>query len=292
MGRIAGALLCLGVLALCVFGTTNVSCYSAPTPACGFQCNDANHFQCPADYTCSMADGVCKLNSAPSGTRCPSDAPPDVPSPDADPTNPFVTGSDPGDGAINVARNAPIKVFFSMDVTPPDATDFQVTDNGVQQPGTYTYEPNTKTATFTPTGALEGGHAIVVVLTSDITSAVAHSPLTPHAFTFTTFDDEPPMLASSPPLDSATMVPINSTIVVVFSEKVTGVDTTSFTVAQGATGIAGTVSANADQMTYTFTPSAALPAASVITVTLSAAIKDVSPNANPLVPTAFSFTTQ
>src|SRR3569623_3172627 len=134
-----------------------------------------------------------------------------------------------------------------MDGTPPDPTDFQVTDNGVQQPGSYTFEPITKTATFTPTGALEGGHAIVVVLTSDITSAVAHSPLTPHAFTFTTFADAPPLLASSTPLDSATMVPLNSTIVVVFNEKVTGVDTTSFTVAQGAAGIAGAVTANADQ---------------------------------------------
>lgn len=293
MGRIAGALLCLGVLALCVVSTTNVSCYSPPTPNCGFQCNAANSFQCPADYTCSTADGVCKLNSAPASTRCPSDAPPDVPGGDGNATSPTVTVTTPANGTANVPRSSSITVTFSRDVDPPDATNFLVTDNGVQQPGTYTYDPVSYTATFNASGALEGGHAILVRLTSDIVLAGAlKSPLVPYTFSFMTFDDEPPMLVSSTPLDSATMVPVGSTIVVVFSEPVMGVDTTSFTVAQGATGISGTVSANVDQKTYTFTPSAALPAASVITVTLSAAIKDLSAQANPLAQTTFSFTTQ
>ena len=43
------------------------------------------------------------------------------------------------------------------------------------------------------------------------------------------------------------MVPVGSTIVVAFSEPVMDVDTTTFTVAQGATGITGTVSANVDR---------------------------------------------
>ena len=293
MGRIAGALLCMGVFALCVFGTTNVSCYSPPTPNCGFQCNAANSFQCPADYTCSTADGVCKLNSAPASTRCPSDAPPDVKGIDGSPVSPTVTSTGPNDGAANVPRSSSITATFSRDVVPPDATNFLVTDNGVQQPGTYSYDPATYTATFTPAGALAGGHVILVRLTSDIVLAGAlSSPLVPYTFTFMTFDDEPPMLVSSMPLDTATMVPVGSTIVVVFSEPVAGVDTTSFTVAQGATGITGTINANVDQVTYTFTPSAALPAASVITVTLSSAIKDLSAQANPLAPTTFSFTTQ
>lgn len=293
MGRIAGALLCLGVLALCVVSTTNVSCYSPPTPNCGFQCNAANSFQCPADYTCSTADGVCKLNSAPASTRCPSDAPPDVPGADGSPTSPTVTVTTPANGTANVPRSSSITVTFSRDVDPPDATNFLVTDNGVQQPGTYTYDSVAYTATFNASGALEGGHVILVRLTSDIVLAGAlKSPLVPYTFSFMTFDDEPPMLVSSTPLDSATMVPVGSTIVVVFSEPVMGVDTTSFTVAQGATGISGTVSANVDQETYTFTPSAALPAASVITITLSAAIKDLSAQANPLAQTTFSFTTQ
>ena len=292
MGRIAGALLCMGVLALCVFGTTNVSCYSPPTPACGFQCNAANAFQCPDGYACSMADGVCKSKTAPSGTRCPNDAP-TTPGLDASPTSPKVTQTTPGDQAIDVPRATTIQVAFSTDIDTPDMTNFIVSDGAVQQPGVYAYDPATFTASFTPSGAFAGGHLITVQLTSNIRgSNELHPPLTPYTFSFMTIDDEPPMLASSTPLDSATMVPVNSTIVVVFSEKVMGVDATSFTVAQGATGIAGTVSANADQMTYTFTPTAALPAASVITVTLSSAIKDISASANPLAPTTFSFTTQ
>jgi Bacterial Ig-like domain len=293
MGRIAGALLCLGVLVVCVFGSINVSCYSPPTPNCGFQCNAANSFQCPADYACSMADGVCKLNGAPASTRCPSDAPPDVPATDADPTDPTVTATDPGDQASNISRSTSIRVAFSRDVIPPNATNFLVIDNGVEQPGTYAYDSGTFTSTFVPSGALDGGHLILVELTGSILGAnAAHSPLAPYTFTFRTFDDEPPMVASSTPLDTATMVPVGSTIVVVFSEPVAGVDATSFTVAQGATGIAGTINANVDQETYTFTPSAALPAASVITVTLSAAIHDLAATPNALAPTTFSFTTQ
>ncbi|HET9988097.1 MAG TPA: Ig-like domain-containing protein [Kofleriaceae bacterium] len=293
MGRIAGALLCLGVLAVFAFGSFNVSCYSPPTPSCGFQCNKANYFQCPAAYTCSRTDGVCKLNSAPASTQCPSDAPPDVPGLDADATNPTVTATDPMDGATNVPRTGAIRVAFSRDVIPPDSLNFIVDDGAVLQTGTYTYDPGTFTATYVPLGALEGGHVITVRLTSNIVgSNAARSPLTPYTFSYTTFDDEPPMLASSTPLDSATMVPVGSTIVVVFSEPVAGVDTTSLTVAQGATGLPGTVSANPDQKTYTFTPTAALPAASVITVTLSTGIHDLSTSANPLAQTTFSFTTQ
>jgi hypothetical protein len=204
-----------------------------------------------------------------------------------------VTAASPGDGATNVPRSNAIAVTFSRDVVPPDGTNFLVTDNGVQQPGTYTYDAGTYTSTFTPQGGLGGGHVILVRLTSNVVLAGGlSSPLVPYTFSFMTFDDEPPMLVSSTPLDTATMVPVGSTIVVVFSEPVAGVDTTSFTVAQGATGITGTINANVDQKTYTFTPSAALPAASLITVTLSAAIKDLAATPNLLAPTTFSFTTQ
>ncbi|MEO6772611.1 MAG: Ig-like domain-containing protein [Kofleriaceae bacterium] len=291
MGRIAGALLCSGVFALCAFGGFEASCYAPPTPSCGFQCNAANRFQCPADYTCSTADGVCKLNGAPASTRCPNDAPPDVPGADADATGPKILTTVPGDGTLGFPRSGSVTVVFTRDVVPPDASDFIVTDNAVQQPGTYQYDPMTFTATFVPVPALEGGHVITVRLTSTIVaSGPLPAPLVPYTFSYLTLDDEPPMLATSTPLDTATMVAVGSTIVIVFSEPVMGVDTTSWTVAHGATGLAGTIVASGDQETYTFTPSAALPAASLITVTLSAAIHDLA--ANPLAPTTFSFTTQ
>ena len=91
-------------------------------------------------------------------------------------------------------------------------------------------------------------------------------PLAPYTFSFMTFDDEPPMLVSSTPLDTATMVPVGSTIVVVFSEPVPGVDTTQLHGRQGATGSPGRSPRTSTRRPYTFTPSAALPAASLITV--------------------------
>ena len=104
-------------------------------------------------------------------------------------------------------------------------------------------------------------------------------------------DTVAPTLASSTPANGDTNVSTASTIVVVFSEPVKNVGTTSFTVA-GASAITGTITSMGGGMTdttWTFTPSAALPAATAITVTLTTAITDAS--GNPLATTTFSFTT-
>ncbi len=292
MSRLAGALLCLGLFALAIVGGSNLSCYAPPTPNCGFGCTAATGFACPPDYTCSAVDQICKLNTAPAGTSCQSDARPDTPSPDADTTAPEVVSTTPGDGATAVARGAPITVTFSRDVVAPDSSDFLVMDGPTQLPGLYDWNAATRTATFMPVPALPGGHVITVQLTPAIVTVAGNSPLAAFSFSFTTFDDEPPQLASSVPLDMSTAVPVNSTIVVTFSEPVTGVTGTSFTVANGATGLPGTIVASGDAMSYTFTPSAALPAGAQIDVALTAAITDLAVPANPLAPTTFSFTTQ
>ena len=80
---------------------------------------------------------------------------------------------------------------------------------------------------------------------------------------------------------------MNSNIVVTFDEPVANVDTTSFQVNAGA--VAGTVTMSNSNRTATFDPTADLPAASTINVTLSTAITDTSGNA--LAAFAFAFTT-
>ena len=215
--------------------------------------------------------------------------------PDAGPIDapflsPMVVSTVPTDGATGVSRSAPITAMFDqpIDATSVSTTTFVVTTaGGVQVPGTASLDGAMTTATFQPTSELPAGAMVTVQLTANIASVMGSAPLMPLTFTFTTIDDEAPTLVSSVPLAQAIGVPDASTIAITFSEPVMGVDTTSFAVS-AVTPIAGSIAAGTGS-TYTFTPTAALPAATVITVTLSGAISDLA--GNSLLPVSFSFTT-
>ena len=288
MGRIVGALLCVGMLAL--LGLTNISsCYSPPNPACGFLCNVGNGFSCPQDYSCSHAAGVCVSSTAPAGMRCYADAAPTPEGMDADPTPPTVIMTTPSNGDANVTRNLQIQVFFSQAIQNYDQSTVVLTDNGNTVPTALSFEQVTNILRITPVVELGGGSTIMVTLSGLTNAGPLHVPLAEYSFAFTTIDDSPPQLILSTPLDMATAVPVTSKIVIKFSEPVLHVDTTSFSVFQAATNQPGTI-ASTDNVTWTYTPTAALPAASLITVMLTAAITDLA--GNPLTPTMFTFTTQ
>jgi Bacterial Ig-like domain len=290
MGRIVGALLCVGMLALALFGISNVSsCYSAPNPACGFLCNDENFFLCPEDYSCSRKSGVCVSNAAPTNMRCYADAAPTPEGIDADSRPPTVIMTAPANGDVGVARDQQIQVFFSQAIQNYSPTTVQVTDGTNPVAAATDFEQVTNILRITPVTPLTGGATIVVTLSGLTGTNLLHVPVADYSFAFTTIDDSPPLLILSTPLDMATNVPVGSTIAITFSEPVLHVNTTSFSVFQGATNQPGTV-ASADNTTWTYTPTAALPNASPITVLLTAAITDVTGNA--LTPTMFTFTTQ
>lgn len=291
MGRIVGALLCVGMLALALFGISNVSsCYSAPNPACGFLCNAQNFFACPEDYSCSHTAGVCVSNSAPADMRCYSDAAPSPEGIDADSRPPTVIMTVPSNGDVNVARDQQIQVFFSQAIQNYSPTTVQVTDGTNPVAAVTVFEQVTNILRITPVTSLTGGSTIVVTLSGLTGANPLHVPVADYSFAFTAIDDSPPQLILSTPLDMATAVPVTTTIVVTFSEPVLHVDTTSFSVFQGATNQPGVVTPNANGTVWTYTPTAALPAALLITVMLTAAITDLT--GNPLTPTMFTFTTQ
>jgi len=286
MGRIAGALLCVGMLALMVVGISN--CYSPPDPACGFLCNASNGFGCPVGYACSQASGVCVSNSAPAGMRCYADAAPAPEGIDGNATAPMVVSTTPANGDVNVSPSSPITIELTQVVEPVNMTTVQILDGATQIPYTSTF--NGTALILTPDILLPGGHTIQVTLDGLTNTTSLHVPLASTSFSFTTRDNVAPVLALSAPLDLATAVPVTTTIVVTFSEPVAGVDINSFTVFQGVTQQAGSISVNAAADQWTFTPTASLPAASLITVTLTNAIHDLA--ANAFTPTMFTFTTQ
>ena len=88
-----------------------------------------------------------------------------------------------------------------------------------------------------------------------------------------------PKVSTTSPVNNATGVARNNAVTVSFSKAMnpTTVNATTFTVKQGTTAVAGTVSYSGT--TATFTPTAALSAGLVYTATITTGIKDEAGNA-------------
>ena len=84
-----------------------------------------------------------------------------------------------------------------------------------------------------------------------------------------------PKVTATNPLSGATGVALNVQPTVVFSEPVTGVSNTTFTLKQGATAVPATVTYNAATMTATLSPTRALTADRPYTVSLAPTITSV-----------------
>jgi len=279
MGRI--------IVALCLGLVTAGACYSPPHPECGFVCGTSG--QCPADYSCNSVDRICHLNGSSPSMICSIDAPVGSEAPPPDAAGFHVVGTEPASNDLHASRTNDILAQFDRSAMAATITNvsFLVTKSGVALGGVVSYVDGPNSAHFTPTPALPPGSTILVQLTSDILSNQSET-LQPYTFSFTTIDDVAPTVVTTSPLDMATNVPVNTVITVTFSEPVANVSATTFAVTQGATTITGTL-ASADQITYTMTPDADLPAASAITVSLTAGITDVA--GNPLAPVQLSFMT-
>jgi hypothetical protein len=145
-----------------------------------------------------------------------------------------------------------------------------------------------RTATFDPIDQLTANRNYTAQI-AGVTDP-ANNSLTPMPFT-STFqtgaDNVIPAVRVVSPLAGATGVAVGANIVVTFDEPVMNVTSTTFQVNAGA--IAGTVTMSNGNRVATFDPTANLPAATMINVTLSSAIVDTS--SNPLATTAFAFTT-
>ena len=102
-----------------------------------------------------------------------------------------------------------------------------------------------------------------------------------------TGDTTPPTVVSTTPVTGATNVPTNAAVSVTFSENVDSASVTNaaFTLSGGATGTIVVSGATA-----TLTPTSPMAANSLITATVSSAVRDRA--GNPLAaPVSWSFTT-
>jgi hypothetical protein len=203
----------------------------------------------------------------------------------ADLVPPSILTRSPLINATNVAVNAVITADFDEHVTNANDTTIQLVP-AVPAVVSYVGAPTFR-ATLTPSVQLAANTMYTVSIASTLEDASSNMFGTPPvAWTFMTgADTVVPAVVSTAPADNAVDVPLAATISVTFDEPVTNVDGTTFVVMNAGTGTYA--SSNGDR-TWTFTPDAAMPANTAVTIMLMG-IEDAAGNA--LVPFAFDFTT-
>jgi len=159
--------------------------------------------------------------------------------------------------------------------------------------GSISYTGNK--ATFTPAAELAPNLVYTGTITAGVTNLAGVALVNNYIFSFTTgagttADITAPAILSTNPANSAVNIAVNATVGITFSEAMNAstISTSTITLKQGATTIAGTVSYTGN--TATFTPSAVFIAGSIYTVTITTGAKDLAGNALAA-NTVFSFTT-
>ncbi len=214
----------------------------------------------------------------------------------ADTVAPQVVGVAPLPGATDVPLSAVVQATFSEGMQPPQAGEFTLEGpgglNGLVA-GTLSYDPATWTITFTPDAPLASNTTYTATLTTTLKDLAGNMLAEAYVWSFTTeyVDNTPPEVVSVTPADGATQVPLDTVLTATFSEPVSGVDATSFTLV-GPTGeVAGVVTYEASTRTATFTPNEPLELDGIYTATLSTAIQDLAGNALAA-PYVWSFATR
>jgi hypothetical protein len=206
----------------------------------------------------------------------------------SDTTTPSVVVTDPPNGAASVPRNAVLRVRFSEPVSPHTVAFQLYPPAGPVIPIGVTVGPDGLSAVFAPSlplapWATHWGYLYFYDLAGNAGSGT---------FYFTTTggtDADPPAVVTVSPANGATGVPPNAQIVVEVSEPVATLGGGAVTVAAGGPPLSGSLAVSADRLTLTFTPSAALAASKVHSVSV-AGFTDFA--GNPLAAFSSTFTTR
>ncbi len=203
------------------------------------------------------------------------------------PVAPTVASTSPVNGATNVPITGTVSATFDtvMDATTITTSTFTVSDTT----GAVSYDPATKTATYTPSAGLAYNMTYAATLTTGVQNS-AGTPLANYTWTFTSAaapSSTPPTVTLVTPENGTTNVPVNTIIVATFSEAMAAstINAANFTVS----GVSGTVSYSASTYTATFTPSSQLASGATYTASISSAVTDLA--GNHLASFLWSFTT-
>ncbi len=190
---------------------------------------------------------------------------------------PSVTSTDPANNATNVAYDKVIKAVFSQDMDPAtiSGSTFSLKQGNTTINGTVSYSG--KTLSFIPNSPLSPGLVYTGLITSGAKNTLGVALESNYVWKFTTVAAAvPPTVTSTDPVNNATNVALNKTVKAVFSvamdpSSITG---STFTVKQGNTVVAGTVTYSGT--TASFVPTNPLSNSLVYTTTITTGAKNTS----------------
>ena len=192
---------------------------------------------------------------------------------------PTVTVTTPAPGATNVALTVSPTATFSraMNATTINATTFTLAQGATPIVGVVTYNAVTNTATFNPTVDLTTGLVYTATITTGAQDTNGVALAAPFTWMFTTGTSMlPPTVMTTSPLANAMNVPITVSPTATFSQPMNmlTINSTTFTLFQGLTQIAGVVTYNALTNTATFNPTVDLTTGLVYTATITTGAQD------------------
>jgi hypothetical protein len=209
---------------------------------------------------------------------------------------PTVTSRVPAVGGTGVAVGNDIQADFSEAVTGVSATTFTLRSSaGVQVAAAVGYNATLRRAWLNPSASLAPNQTYTATLTGGASAIrdLANVPLATTTWSFTTFGDPAPTVTSRVPAVGGTGVAVGNDIQADFSEAVTGVSATTFTLRSSAgVQVAAAVGYNATLRRAWLNPSASLAPNQTYTATLTGGASAIRDLANvPLATTTWSFTT-
>lgn len=210
---------------------------------------------------------------------------------------PTVISTIPANTDTAVALNNNVVATFSeaMDATTINSASFTVVGAGeAALIGIVSLDVASNTVSFTPNSNFTASTVYTATLLSSIKSLTGSALATDYVWSFTsgtTADTVAPTVSSTSPADLATGFALNNSVSANFSEALNPatVNTSTFTLSDGATPVSGAVSYSNN--VATFTPASNLAASTLYTATLTTAITDDTVG-NPLAANfVWSFTT-
>jgi hypothetical protein len=192
---------------------------------------------------------------------------------------PTVLSVIPASGAIEVCSLAVITATFSeaLNVSSINPTTFTLTP-GVS--GTVSHDASSTIFTFTPTNPLAIDTLYTATLTTGVRDLFGSGLASDFVWSFRTAANgcnPPPTIVSVTPTNGATGVCSLAVITATFSEamNVSSINTTTFTLTPG---VSGTISHDASDTIFTFTPTGPLAIDTLYTATLTTGVRDLFGN--------------
>lgn len=211
----------------------------------------------------------------------------------ADTTAPTVRSTAPANAATGIAINSNIAAVFSeaMDAATITTTTFTLKQGTTPVSGVVTSAGTS--ATFNPAADLAAGLVYTAAITTGVRDVAGNAMAAAKTWSFTagaTADNTAPTVSSTTPAAAAVEIALNANVTATFSEAMDPltITTTTFTLKQGTTPVAGAVSYVGTSAT--FNPDTNLAAGLVYTATITTGVKDLAGNAMAATKT-WSFTT-